>query len=773
MAEKIISPGVFTRENDQSYLPAGISEIGAAFIGPTKTGPAFKPTKITSFNEFEAIFGGLDEKTYLPYTVKNYLKNAGVATVVRVLGNDGWLNSTTDTAIGANSAIEILVSGSNGSDKNTGAVLALTSGSFYSTTVGITGSSSQFYITSGSYNVTCSFDLSSPNHITKIFGTTPESKFGNQLASQFYLYKVFSTFADGVVDISGSLAVSTSSLANITFSTNKDYSDAVTPWIQSQLLSGTANNLFRFHTVSHGTDSNKLYKILISEISKPTSGSTSYGKFNVSVREFTDTETNPSVLETFANCNLDPTSTDYILRKIGDQYSITDSSGKIKVYGDYQNKSKYIRVEGVSGLSNLSNEIVPFGYAAYLSPVSSSIKAPVSQSYQGTSDVYKNYVAWGVDFSSGDSSQYFDAVPDFEYSISNSNLNLDNKYGHMSSSLYSGSLSGSSAPSEMLRFIVGFQKGWDGIPPNRPKQIGSSITANNVMGYNLSSGASAGTLSYKKAIDCISNQDEYDINMLVLPGILQKYHPTTTEYARVLCNTRQDCFYLMDCVGQEDTLNDAIDTVKSIDNNYTATYYPWVKIQDTSTNKLLWVPPSVVMAGVFSFNDRVGSSWYAPAGLNRGGLETAIEVRTRLTHSERDQLYDARINPIAVFPAQGINAWGQKTLQAKSSALDRINVRRLLITLKKYIASTSRYLVFEQNTVATRNKFLSLVNPYLTSVQNRAGLYAFKVVMDESNNTPDVIDRNILVGHIYIQPTKTAEFIDLTFNVLPTGATFN
>ena len=144
----------------------------------------------------------------------------------------------------------------------------------------------------------------------------------------------------------------------------------------------------------------------------------------------------------------------------------------------------------------------------------------------------------------------------------------------------------------------------------------------------------------------------------------------------------------------------------------------------------------------------------------------------RLTHAERDTLYENKVNPIAAVPGQGIVAFGQKTLQDKASALDRINVRRLLITLKKFIASTSRFLVFEQNTSTTRNRFLNTVNPYLESVQQRQGLYTFKVVMDESNNTPDVIDRNILAGQIFLQPAKTAEFIVIDFNILPTGASF-
>jgi phage tail sheath protein FI len=240
-----------------------------------------------------------------------------------------------------------------------------------------------------------------------------------------------------------------------------------------------------------------------------------------------------------------------------------------------------------------------------------------------------------------------------------------------------------------------------------------------------------------------------------------------------LCENRSDAFYIMDAAGQNDSIALTVSAVSGLDTNYAGVYYPWVKTIDVNTNKLIAVPPSVIMPAVYANNDRLAAEWFAPAGLNRGGLMGAVAVTNRLTHAERDELYEGRVNPIAQFPGQGISAYGQKTLQAKPSALDRINVRRLLLTVRKYIASTSRYLVFEQNTATTRNRFLNIVNPYLESIQQRQGLYAFRVVMDDTNNTPDVIDRNIMKGSIFLQPTKTAEFIQIDFNILPTGASFN
>ena len=208
----------------------------------------------------------------------------------------------------------------------------------------------------------------------------------------------------------------------------------------------------------------------------------------------------------------------------------------------------------------------------------------------------------------------------------------------------------------------------------------------------------------------------------------------------------------MDSAAVTDTVETVLETVKNLDTNYVATYYPWVLIPNRDSAIPVFVPPSVVLPGVISFNDQVAHEWFAPAGLNRGGLTSVLEAKTRLTHAERDDLYEGRVNPIASFPGQGVVVFGQKTLQSKPSELDRVNVRRLLIAL--------------------RNRFLNIVNPYLEQVQSNSGLSAFRVVMDDTNNTPEVVDRNQLVGQIFIQPTRTAEFIVLDFVVEPTGATF-
>jgi hypothetical protein len=293
-------------------------------------------------------------------------------------------------------------------------------------------------------------------------------------------------------------------------------------------------------------------------------------------------------------------------------------------------------------------------------------------------------------------------------------------------------------------------------------------SAKNIQGISAS--------DYNNMISLLANQDDYRFNVLLTPGLISSVADLGTSQITTAINNTQnrgDSIYVVDLVPYG---TQAISTVTAAaaarNTSYAASYWPWAQTIDPDTGKNVWVPASTMIGGVYAYNDSVSEPWFAPAGINRGGLSNVIRAEWKLTQGNRDTLYTGRVNPIATFPGQGVVVYGQKTLQAKASALDRVNVRRLLISLKSYISQVAQNLVFEQNSIATRNQFLSQVNPYLASVQQRQGLYAFRVIMDDSNNTPDVIDRNQLVGQIYIQPTKTAEFIYLDFNILPTGATF-
>ena len=278
--------------------------------------------------------------------------------------------------------------------------------------------------------------------------------------------------------------------------------------------------------------------------------------------------------------------------------------------------------------------------------------------------------------------------------------------------------------------------------------------------------------NYDVAFSLLANKDEYAFNAIYAPGITSQNSPSQINSMLTLAQNRGDAIAVVDLVGYAQNIGTVTTAATTYDNSYGATYWPWLQIKSPEAGKLSFVPASTLIPAVYEYSDNISAEWFAPAGFTRGGMSTVIQPERKLSVDDRNILYSAKVNPIAVFPSVGTVVYGQKTLQQKASALDRVNVRRLLIALKSYISQVANGLVFDPNTQVTRNKFLNTVNPYMASVQQRQGLYAFNVVMDETNNTPDVIDRNELVGAIYLQPTRTSEFIYLTFNLTPTGVSF-
>tara|TARA_Y100001963_G_scaffold84469_1_gene117084 strand:+ start:6881 stop:9217 length:2337 start_codon:yes stop_codon:yes gene_type:complete len=776
MAERIVSPGVFTREKDLSFLPQGISEIGAAIIGPTVKGPAFVPTQVNSFSEFENIFGGLDTRFYVPYTVQEYIKNAPSVTIVRVLGIGGYQNDV----------IRLTLSGST---KSVGdRVAAVLKPSRSDVSLALSGPTSaslaagadwaEATLTVGGTQKTISFNTGSDNFIEKVFGTDPQTTNTN-----VYVYKSFKDYASSnSFDANVSMSIASGSGEDFTH----DYNHATTPYIVSQLLGGGRKNLFKVNSRSHGTEVNKDFKVAIRDLTAAgkVPGS-DYGSFSLLVLKNNPNEVDDGeVLEEFSNLNFDKDSKNYIARQVGDRYVTIDSNGKLTYNGDYPNKSVHCYISDYdSNLEGIAEAALPHGFAAASNPSLGTTGVP-SASFKtaqtNTNGVFDQNVYYGWDFLHDDNKQYLAPLPASGGTGNNAVFSLENMNGHADADTIgadtyangSTALSVTAAAKAQLKFVVPLQGGFDGDNPGTQKATGNDITAANTQGFDIQSSSSSGSVAYKRAINAISNPDEFDINLLVTPGIIHEYHSQVTNHAISKVEDRADAFYIMDGSRWGRSVTNAISDVNSLDTNYAATYYPWVKIMDSDKDKPMWVPPSVVIPGVISFTDSVAHEWFAPAGLNRGGLSSVLEAKTRLTHTERDDLYTDRVNPIASFPSQGVVVFGQKTLQGKPSALDRINVRRLLIRLRKFIASSSRYLVFEQNTAATRNRFLGIVNPFLESVQANSGLSAFKVVMDDSNNTPDVVDRNQMVGQIFIQPTRTAEFIVLDFVIQPTGAAF-
>ena len=818
MAERIVSAGVFTNEVDQSFLPRAIGQIGAAIVGPTVKGPALVPTQISSFSEFQQLFGSYTDDSYVPFTVEEYLRNGNSMTVTRLLYEDGYgLKNGALAVIAKSGSTQVVTHVLHptqpvtyvDSTTNVFADSVITNGPSGSFVINVSGSYgltmvpgfSSFLTATGSA-ISASIDSSKNNYITKIFGNSPKSldypvyvQYENQNAASLF-------------NNLGAVTVELGLLTNYYFL--NDYSTAGTPWITSQKIGSTVKNLFKFHTLSHGTAVNYEVKVGIRDIktAAEVSDPNGYGSFTVEVRRVntsniptspyasTDTDQTPDIVETYLNCNLDPDSQNYIARKIGNRYQTVTDAGNILVNGDYPNLSSYIRIEVTDGVTNKTNErsLIPFGFRAPNAPmplVSGSLNLS-AVSYNTSQVISSNFSSnnyLGFDFTATNNLNYLAPLPS---SGSNTGSNADFYLGNVTqdaqasfpslASPYTGSLENalttsttyftSNVASTTRKFMVPFQGGFDGARPNLPKYSGGNITSGNTFGFDCSTSTSTGTKAYNKAFNLLSNTDYYDINMLLTPGILQSKHSAVTTLARNLVTSRQDTFYVMDSNALTDSISTVVNDVTTLDNNYTATYWPWVRIVNPSKNVPLWVPPSVVVPGALSFNDTVAAPWYAPAGLNRGGLTSVSDTYQTLSQADRNTLYDARINPIANFPNDGVVIWGQKTLQARPSALDRVNVRRLLITVKKFIASATRYLVFEQNTSQTRDRFLSIVNPYLEQVRAQQGLSAFRVVMDSTNNTPDLIDRNILYGQIFLQPTRTAEFIILDFNIQPTGAAF-
>ena len=417
----------------------------------------------------------------------------------------------------------------------------------------------------------------------------------------------------------------------------------------------------------------------------------SSGQFSLIIRRGDDRTAQKTILEQYNNLSLDPQSSNYISKVIGDiDYSLAQDGTDyfVQESGSYNNKSRYVRVKQVN----------------YKTP------------------------------------QYFDNT--------------------------------GSPKNEFTGSLPSVQSGSFG------DAVGSNIVTDRAMNFyeNINGTDSQGMTGpcYSNVINLLSNQDEYQYNIIAAPGLINASTGHASEITSIVNNSiaRGDNMSIIDLVEYNAQVADVTDQSAGFDNSYSATYWPWLQTVDPNTGELVWVPASTMIPGVMAYTDASSEPWFAPAGITRGGLGQVVRAERKLTVSQRDTLYEANVNPIASFPQQGVVVFGQKTLQKRASALDRINVRRLLIQLKGYISQVADNLVFEQNTIATRNNFLTQVNPYLESVQQRQGLYAFKVVMDDSNNTPDVIDRNELLGQIFIQPTRTAEFVILDFNVLPTGATF-
>ena len=693
--EILLSPGVLAIENDQSFTTQQPVQAGAAIIGPTVKGPVGIPTIVTSYSDYSQKFGTTflsGSNTYSYFTsisAYNYFNNGGNTLLVTRVVSGSFTPATSSLipsstaatsasitldltyvsasveAVGSSSfnvnGITFFFTGSN--ETNTSNTIYLNTASFAASTADDYAATSSVVFTDSSsvapYSASLPFISASysSNNITLTY-IGSNGLLGN---SNYIVSGSTTTYFSGGTNTEA-FVLETLSEGEITNSTSTEFSDG-------SLESGSADNL-RWQIISPNTSS---------------------GTFGLLIRRGNDDTNSPVILESYTNLSLDPFSSNYVEKVIGNQTETVTNDGSdyyTQTTGNYLNNSQFVRVKQVN------------------------ITTP-------------DY----LDNSGNPKPQYTASIP----------------------IVASGSFGGAEGSN---------------IPATEGKYY------NNITSGNDSQGIP--TANYTESIYLLANKDAYKFNFITAPGLVYSFsgHSTPLNLLVSNCQSNGNSMVVLDTVGYGETIGNTISSVTALNNSYSSTYWPWLQTIDPNTGQQVWVPASTMIPGVYAFNDSIANPWNAPAGTNRGVISNAIQAERYLTQGNRDALYEANINPIATFPNSGVTVFGQKTLQKKASALDRVNVRRLLIELKNYITQVADSLVFEQNTAATRNNFLLQVNPYLSSIQQRQGLYSFNVVMDETNNTSTVIDNNQLVGAIYLQPTKTAEFIYLTFNVTSTGVSF-
>jgi len=710
MSEIILSPGVFQIESDQSLYTTAPPALGAAIVGPTVKGRPMVPTYVTTYNQYLSLFGDI-------FKSGSYYHEYLTSQTAREYFNNG----------GRSLLVTRIISGSNyetyAASDIPGSVSA---------TAG-TKSSASFTVTAadtGSYKL---MQLGIPG--------------GNDYfiqrvdwlgAGQTYLDSNFDFFYIGMG----------------TSPSIDDWGNYITASINTS--SSFFDNKF---TASYNASTDTLTITAITPVTQNTSPNNSWF-VSSSIRYAGDPSGAVSV---FGNGSNGTTSTSFTLETLawGDQMNNTSTlvSGAL-ASGSAQNvRWEVTNVQTGSGTFTI---VVRRGDDNDAQKNILETWANVSLDPQ-----LPNYISRII----GDLKPYYNETTnqvDFEGTYANASLyvrvasvttpnvdSIDNN-GNFKTAVYGNTLPQVGSGSYGGSFDGGVAD------TNQAKLMNENISLTNIQGF--------APADYVEAFQLLSNKDEYRFNMLLAPGV--SLDSAAADDMISTCEGRGDAIAITDATRYGQTVTAATQTAAGQSSNYAATYWPWVQLFSNNLGRTVWCPPSTVIGGVLAFNDQVGAEWFAPAGLNRGGVPSVVRAERRLSQTDRDTLYTGNVNPLATFPGTGVCVWGQKTLQRKPTALDRVNVRRLLIALKDFIGTVARGLVFEQNTAVTRNRFLSQVNPYLESVVQRQGLYAYKVVMDDTNNTPEVIDRNQLVGQIYIQPTKTAEYIILNFNLTPTGAEF-
>ena len=644
----------------------------------------------------------------------------------------------------------------------------------------------------GGTSFTCSLDTTSTKYITKVLGTSVFDK--DNGSYPLYVHEVYPNLLDSAFKHGFIRGLSLDEVYNSEGDNFlREWDTPSSPTVVSEVRGGNVSDLFSVMTISDGDAANTQIKITIQNINLDTA------EFDLIVRDFNDADDNQVVLEKFTRCTMNPDLPGYVARKIG----TSD--------GEYELRSKFIMLNMAS---DAPTDAFPAGFKGFTS-------AQLSGSTKLGSVLFKTtfldagdtayYSADGTaNLSNGDkvkkvslglSSQTgtkFDAdlfkykgdggsLSTFGFHLSTNADSIVDVSGNTIYQTTSYDLEGQSDPTNNKLANINYRKftfavcggfdGWDIYRETRTlgdqyiygKQ--TYITGDTANGgvFSISTGNSD-YYAYLAGIETFANPEAVDINVFATPGINFYDHSSLTSQAiDIIENDRADSLYVISSPNVDDaaTVTGYLDDL-GIDSNYSATYWPWIQVRDTDNATQLYIPPTGEVLKNIALTDNVSYPWFAVAGYSRG-LVNAIKAKKKLTLDERDELYKNRINPIATFSDTGTIIWGNKTLQVKESALDRINVRRLLLRARKLISAVAVRLLFEQNDEQVRQEFLRLVNPILESIKKERGLYEFKVTV--SSDVED-IDANTLRGKIYVKPTRSLEFIDLEFVITPTGASF-
>lgn len=626
-----------------------------------------------------------------------------------------------------------------------------------------------------SFSYTCNLSSSSKKFITKVIGESAFDK--NADLYPIYVDKVFDSYLTWL-SLTGKVQGLSLDIESVQDGDDfqESYTSSVTPYVVSEVRGGFVSDLFRFITISDGDSSAKEVKISIVNINIEKQ------EFDIIVRDFFDTDANPIVLEKFSRCSMNPEVPGYVARKVG----TSD--------GEYELKSRYVILE--LGLEAPSDS-VPAGFRGYeVKDYGFATSSNHDINYK--TEYYKAGDQIGVDVNGNPIQVNADKIrkvfmgvsdtvgfdPSF-FEFSGKSISGETTKGfHLSSQADSTEFDttpenfeiseGNFEKASACKFTLAPVGGFDGFDIFRKERTN---TDQYMIGKNsyINSGfdSNIGESDYYAFLDGIMtfrNPEAIDINLFSTPGINFFDHSSLVGEAIDMVETeRADSLYIIDSPNR-DSVDEIVGDLEDIgfDSNYSATYWPWIQVRDTENSVQVYVSPTGEVLRNIALTDNIAFPWFASAGYQRG-LVNSIKAKKKLTLDERDALYVNRINPIATFADVGTIIFGNKTLQVRESALDRINVRRLLLQARKLISNVAVRLLFEQNDDVVRNEFLSLVNPILENIKKERGLTEFKV---EVSSSPEDMDRNQLSGKIYIKPTRALEFIDIEFLVTPTGASF-